>query len=80
MSVRSLAADWCAILACDRATDAWSIKLHEANNAVMRIAWDAYVRTAERPWFRTPSERWAEAEAMLRSGRWWKQGAWRTFS
>jgi hypothetical protein len=80
--LHELAAFWCAVLACDRATNAWAFNLPEsafATSPVLRLAWAA--RTAgtienereRQKW--TPGvtrdnapQTWARAEAMLRTG------------
>lgn len=75
LALREFAAVWCSILASDRATDAWSIKLLKphAGPPALRIAWRYFRFSQLENTIRlsspdTAAERWARAEAILRAG------------
>lgn len=73
--VRELAAFWCSAIASDRATDAWTLKITDLDLATatpaLRLAWAARGATlhdSSNAGSDTAAERWARAEAMLRTG------------
>jgi hypothetical protein len=78
--LRERAAIWCSILAHDRALSAWTFKILEpVSPPALALAWKAWQagtieNTHEMQHWRpgvsrdNASERWARAEAMLRTG------------
>lgn len=77
-----LAAFWCSVLACDRACASWSIPLtlRDAERGPMAVAYRAFVSAKDRHPEWTRAAQWAEAEAMLRSGRYYYRGGWRRWT
>lgn len=78
--IRELAAFWCSVLACDRATPAWSIKLLSSDiptSRVVTLAWNARLAALSESANQiaihksaadNAAEGWARAESLLRTG------------